>query len=77
MAAAHSSVALRIPWVKEPGWLQSIGLKELDMTEAIHTYTSFWVLVSHAYFSWFLIQRLFVLSQKVAALNCTDALLIC
>ena len=31
--ATHSSVlAWRIPWTEEPGRLQSMGLKELDMT---------------------------------------------
>ena len=35
----HSSVlAWIIPWTKEPGGLQSIGLKELDTTEFLtHT----------------------------------------
>ena len=33
--ATHSSVlARRIPWIEELGGLQSIGCKELDMTEA-------------------------------------------
>ena len=32
--ASHSSVlAWRIPWTEEPGRLQCIGRKELDMTE--------------------------------------------
>ena len=32
--ANHSSIlAWRIPWTKEPGRLQSMGHKELDMTE--------------------------------------------
>ena len=32
--ATHSSVlAWRIPWTEEPGGPQSIGCKELDMTE--------------------------------------------
>ena len=32
--ATHSSFpAWRIPWTEEPGGLQSIGHKELDMTE--------------------------------------------
>ena len=31
--AAHSSiVAWKIPWTEEPGGLQSMGSKELDMT---------------------------------------------
>ena len=33
--ATHSSVLdWRVPWTEEPGGLQSIGCKELDMTEA-------------------------------------------
>ena len=32
--ATHSSIlAWKIPWTEEPGRLQSVGLKELDMTE--------------------------------------------
>ena len=32
--AVHSSIlAWRIPWTEEPGGLQSIGHKELDMTK--------------------------------------------
>ena len=32
--ATHSSIlAWRIPWTEEPGGLQSMGHKELDMTE--------------------------------------------
>ena len=35
----HSSIpAWRIPWTEEPGGLQSMGHKELDMTEHKHTY---------------------------------------
>ena len=31
----HSSIlAWRIPWTEEPGGLQSLGLKESDITEA-------------------------------------------
>ena len=31
--ATHSSIiAWRLPWTEEPGWLQSTGLQELDMT---------------------------------------------
>ena len=34
--ATHSSVlAWRIPWKEEPGGLQSMGSKELDMTERL------------------------------------------
>ena len=33
--APHSNIlALRIPWIEEPGGLQSIESKESDMTEA-------------------------------------------
>ena len=32
--ATHSSIpAWKIPWTEEPGGLQSMGCKELDMTE--------------------------------------------
>ena len=38
--ATHSSIlAWRIPWTEEPGRLQSIGRKELDRTERLHTDT--------------------------------------
>ena len=39
--ATHSRIlAWRIPWTEEPGRLQSMGHKELDMIErlSIHTY---------------------------------------
>ena len=36
--AAHSSIlAWGIPWTEETGSLQSMGLKESDMTEQLHT----------------------------------------
>ena len=32
--ATHSSVlAWRIPWMEEPGWIQSVGSQELDTPE--------------------------------------------
>ena len=32
--ASHSSIlAWKIPWTEEPGWLQSMGSQELDVTE--------------------------------------------
>ena len=35
--ATHSSIlAWRIPWVEEPGGLQSTGRKESDTTERLH-----------------------------------------
>ena len=37
--ATHSSIlAWRIPWTEELGRLQSMGCKELDMTEHTQTY---------------------------------------
>ena len=34
--ATHSSTrAWRIPWIEEPGGLQSMGCKELDTTEQL------------------------------------------
>ena len=34
--ATHSKIlAWEIQWIEEPGWLQSMGLEELDATEAI------------------------------------------
>ena len=34
--ATHSRIlAWRIPWTEEPGGLQSMGCKELDMTEQL------------------------------------------
>ena len=34
--ANHSSIlAWKIPWTEEPGGLQSVGCKELDMTEPL------------------------------------------
>ena len=36
--APHSSVlAYKIPWMEEPGRLQSMGCKESDMIEYMHT----------------------------------------
>ena len=35
--ATHSSIlAWRIPWMEEPGGLQSMGLQESDTTEQLH-----------------------------------------
>ena len=36
MAPHSSTLAWKIPWMEEPGRLQSMGLKELDMTEGLH-----------------------------------------
>ena len=39
--ATHSSIlAWRIPWMEELGGLESMGRKELDMTERLHFYFS-------------------------------------
>ena len=40
MAPHSSSVAWRIPWMQEPGRLQSMGSLRLDMTEQLHFYFS-------------------------------------
>ena len=38
--ATHSSIlAWRIPWTEKPGRIQSMGHKELDMTERLSTHT--------------------------------------
>ena len=38
--ATHSSIlAWKIPWTVEPGRLQSVWSKELDMTERLHFFT--------------------------------------
>ena len=48
--ATHSSVlAWRIPWIEEPGRLQSMGHKELDMTEQVTLSAFFIVQLSHPY----------------------------
>jgi len=35
MATDSSILAWRIPWIEEPGRLQSMGRKELDITEQL------------------------------------------
>ena len=38
--ATHSGIlAWRIPWTEKPGRLQSLGRKELDMTERLSMHT--------------------------------------
>ena len=39
MANGTTVLAWRIQWTEEPGRLQSMGLKELDMTEWVCTHT--------------------------------------
>ena len=36
MATQTSNLAWKIPWTEEPGWLQSMGHKELDTTKQLH-----------------------------------------
>ena len=36
MATHSSTLAWKIPWIEEPGRLQSMGLQESDMTERLH-----------------------------------------
>ena len=40
MAPHSSTLAWKIPWMKEPGGLQSWGLQESDMTERLHFHFS-------------------------------------
>ena len=40
MAPHSSTLAWKIPWMEEPGGLQSMGLLELDMTERLHFHFS-------------------------------------
>ena len=35
MAPHSSTLAWKIPWMEEPGRLQSVGCEELDMTEQL------------------------------------------
>ena len=41
MATHFSILAWRIPWMEEPGGLQSMGSKELDPTELLHFHFHF------------------------------------
>ena len=40
MAAHSSTLAWKIPWMEEPGRLQSMGLQESDKTERLHFHFS-------------------------------------
>ena len=40
MAPHSSTLAWKIPWMEEPGGLQSMGSLELDMTEQLHCHFS-------------------------------------
>ena len=57
--ATHSNIlAWRIPWAEEPGRLQSMGYKELDMTEEL-THNVFYlnlytkIFYKYSYFKYF------------------------
>ena len=41
MATHSSTLAWKVPWTEEPGGLQSMGCKELDVTERIHALGTF------------------------------------
>ena len=41
MATHSRTLAWKIPWMEEPGRLQSVGRKELDMTEQLHLTSPF------------------------------------
>ena len=41
MVAYSSTLACKIPWMEEPGRLQSMGPEESDMTELLHFHFSF------------------------------------
>ena len=44
--ATHSSIlAWKIPWMEEPGRLQSMGRKESDTTERLHSLISILVIL--------------------------------
>ena len=40
MATHSSTLAWKIPWMEEPGRLQSMGREESDMTEQLHFHFS-------------------------------------
>ena len=40
MATHSSTLAWKIPWMEEPGGLQSLGLEESDTTERLHFHFS-------------------------------------
>ena len=51
MATHFSILAWRIPWSEEPGRLQSMGLKELDITEPFSTHTFMICAFFYVYFN--------------------------
>ena len=38
MAGHSSTISWKIPWIEEPGRLQSVGSKESDTTEQLHVH---------------------------------------
>ena len=50
MATHSSTVAWKIPWVEEPGGLQSMGRKESDMTERLPFHFMLLLKFSHLIF---------------------------
>ena len=42
MATHMNTLAWEIPWMEDPGKLQSIGSQRVNMTECVHTHTSPW-----------------------------------
>ena len=40
MAPHSSTLAWKIPWTEEPGWLKSMGSLRVDMTEQLHFHFS-------------------------------------
>ena len=43
MVTHSSTLAWKIPWMEEPGGLQFMGHKELDMTERFHFELPWWL----------------------------------
>ena len=41
MATHSSTLAWKIPWMEEPGRLQSMGSQRVDMTERLHFHFTF------------------------------------
>ena len=81
MASHSSTLACKIPWMAEPGRLQSMGFKESDMTERLHftftqpseTQASF---LMHSFFihsSRFLLKNVWSLSAALLWLSSLEA----
>ena len=81
MASHSNTLACKIPWMAEPGRLQSMGFKESDMTERLHftftqpseTQASF---LMHSFFihsSRFLLKNVWSLSAALLWLSSLEA----